>query len=55
VAKLAARDPKIKLQPSTKTNNMSLKGMEIIMGDNIIMPMDMSTLATMRSMTTNGM
>jgi hypothetical protein len=55
VAKLAASEPKIRLQPSTKTNNMSLKGIEIIMGDNIIMPIDMRTLATMRSMTTNGM
>jgi hypothetical protein len=55
VAKLAASDPKIKLQPSTKTNNMSLKGMEIIMGDNIIIPIDMRTLDTMRSMTTKGM
>jgi hypothetical protein len=36
----------IRLQPSTSTNSMSLKGIEIIMGESIIMPMDMSTLAT---------
>jgi hypothetical protein len=55
VAKLAANDPRIRLQPSTKTNNINLKGIEIIMGDNIIMPMDMSTLATIKSITTKGM
>jgi len=55
VAKLAASDPRIRLQPSTKTNNINLKGIEIIMGDNIIMPMDMSTLATIKSITTKGM
>ena len=55
VAKLAASDPRIKLHPSTKTNNINLKGIEIIIGDSIIMPMDMSTLATIRSMTTKGM
>jgi hypothetical protein len=55
VAKLAANDPRIRLQPSTKTNNINLKGIEIIMGDSIIMPMDMSTLATIKSITTKGM
>jgi hypothetical protein len=55
VAKLAASDPRIRLQPSTKTNNINLKGIEIIMGDNIIMPMAMSTLATIKSITTKGM
>ena len=55
MAKLEARDPMIRLHPSTNTNNISLKGMEIIMGDNIIMPMDISTLATIKSMTTKGM
>ena len=45
----------MRLQPSTKTNNMSLNGIEIIMGDSIIMPMDIKTLETMRSMTTKGM
>ena len=42
-------------QPSMSTNNMILNGSEISTGDNIIMPMDMSTLATTRSMITNGM
>ena len=44
----------IKPQPSTSTNSMSLNGMEIIMGESIIMPMDISTLATIRSITTKG-
>ena len=42
-------------QPSTSTNSISLKGIEIIMGDSIIMPIDISTLATIRSITTKGM
>ena len=41
-------------QPSTSTNSISLKGMEIIMGESIIMPIDISTLETIRSITTNG-
>ena len=48
-------EPIIKDQPSTKTNNMSLKGIEIIIGDNIIIPIDIKTLATTRSIITNGM
>ena len=44
--KLLAKEPKMSPQPSTSTNNMSLKGIEIIMGDNIIMPIDINTLAT---------
>jgi hypothetical protein len=42
-------------QPSTSTNNMILKGREIIMGDNIIIPMDINTLDTTRSMIKKGM
>jgi hypothetical protein len=42
-------------QPSTSTNSMSLKGREMSTGESIIIPMDMSTLATTRSMITNGM
>ncbi len=42
-------------QPSTSTNSMSLRGSEISIGDSIIMPIDISTLATTRSMITNGM
>ena len=53
--KLEANEPISRVQPSTNTNNMSLKGMEMIMGDSIIMPMDINTLATIKSMTTNGM
>ena len=34
---------------------MSLKGMEIIIGDSIIMPIDINTLATIKSITTKGM
>jgi hypothetical protein len=55
MAKLAANDPMISPQPSTNTNSISLKGMEIIMGDSIIMPMDISTLETIMSITTKGM
>ncbi len=54
MTKLEAREPMIKPQPSTKTKSISLKGIEIIIGDNIIMPIDISTLDTIRSMTTNG-
>jgi hypothetical protein len=54
-AKLAVNDPTIKVQPSTSTNSMSLNGIEIIIGDSIIIPIDINTLATTRSMTTNGM
>ncbi len=43
------------VQPSTSTNNMSLKGREMSTGESIIMPIDISTLATTRSMITNGM
>ena len=46
--------PTSSAQPSTNTNTMSLKGSEIIMGDSIIMPMAISTLATTRSITRNG-
>jgi hypothetical protein len=44
----------IRDHPSTKTNNMSLNGIDIIIGDNIIIPIDISTLATTRSITTKG-
>jgi hypothetical protein len=42
-------------QPSTSTNSMILKGSEMSTGESIIMPIDISTLATTRSMITNGM
>ena len=44
-----------KVQPSTSINNMILKGSEISTGESIIMPIDISVLATTRSMITNGM
>jgi hypothetical protein len=44
----------IKVQPSTNTNNMILNGNEIIIGDNIIIPIAINTLATTRSITRNG-
>ena len=43
------------VQPSTSTNSMILKGSEMSTGESIIMPIDISTLATTRSMITNGM
>ena len=44
----------MRIHPSAKTNNISLKGMEIIIGESIIMPMDIKPLATIRSIITNG-
>src|SRR5882757_181943 len=44
-----------KVQPSTTTNNMILNGRDTRTGDNIIMPIDISTLATTRSITRKGM
>ena len=52
---VATSEPVTRPQPSTSTNNRSLNGIEIIMGDNIIIPMDISTLATTKSMMMNGM
>src|SRR3990172_5443810 len=43
------------VQPSTRTNNMILKGSEMINGDNIIIPIAINTLATTRSMIRKGM
>src|SRR5579863_1936364 len=43
------------VQPSTTTNNMILNGSDTRTGDSIIMPMDINTLATTRSMTRKGM
>ena len=45
----------INAQPSTSTNNINLKGREIIIGESIIIPIDINTLATTRSITTKGM
>ena len=40
--------------PSTKTNNIILNGSEIIMGDNIIIPIAIKIDATTKSMMRNG-
>ncbi|MDQ1120158.1 hypothetical protein QE383_002466 [Pseudoxanthomonas winnipegensis] len=53
--KLDASDPTTSTQPSTSTNSRILNGAEISIGESIIMPIDISTLATTRSMITNGM
>ena len=53
--KLATSEPMSRFQPSTSTNSMSLNGSEISTGDSIIMPIDISTLATTMSMIRNGM
>jgi hypothetical protein len=50
-----ANDAINSVHPSISTNSMSLMGIEMIMGDNIIMPMDIKTLATIKSITTKGM
>jgi len=55
IEKLAVSDCIMSIQPSAKTKSMSLNGIEIIMGESIIMPIDISTLATTRSIITNGM
>ena len=51
----AASVPTVSTQPSTSTNSRILNGADTSIGDSIIMPMDISTLATTRSMITNGM
>src|SRR5262249_34419838 len=53
--KLPAKVPSNNDHPSTSTNSMILNGSEMIIGDTIIMPIDISTLATTRSMIRNGM
>src|SRR6185312_17525418 len=54
VTKLCTKEPAIRLQPSTSTKKISLKGSEIIAGGSIIMPIDIKTDAITRSMTRNG-
>src|SRR3546814_8008592 len=49
-----ARLPIVSAQPSTRTNSSSLNGSEMIVGDSIIMPRLISTVATTRSMTMKG-
>ena len=50
----AASVPTTSDQPSTSTNSRILNGAEISMGESIIMPIDISTLAMTRSMITKG-
>src|SRR6185369_188146 len=55
VPKLATSEPINRFHPSASTNSISLNGREISTGDSIIMPMDISTLATTMSMIKKGM
>src|ERR1700723_907163 len=52
--KLFAREPSTSDQPLMETNSNSLIGSEISVGDTMIMPSDISTEATARSMSTKG-
>ncbi len=47
-------EPATRLQPSTSTKNISLNGNETTTGGSIIMPIDIKTDATTRSMIRNG-
>src|SRR5260370_13376075 len=53
--KLCASEPISNCHPSTSTNSISLNGSEIVAGETIIIPIDISTLATTMSMIRNGM
>ena len=48
------KEPTVILHPSTKTNNNSLNGKAINIGDNIIIPYDIKTEATTISITKKG-
>ena len=48
------RLPTSKFHPSIRTKNKTLNGSEITVGGNIIMPMDMVSIATIKSITRNG-
>ncbi len=54
VPKLCTRLPATRFQPSTSTKKISLNGSETTTGGSIIMPIDISTEATTRSMMRNG-
>src|SRR5678809_518652 len=54
VTKEAASEPSRRFQPSARTNSISLNGRAISTGDSIIMPSDISTLATIMSMMRKG-
>ena len=49
------RVEKSSCQPSSAMNSRSLKGMEIMAGGSMIMPMDISVEETTTSMSTKGM
>jgi len=55
ILKLASRLAVIRCQPSISTNRIIFQGSEIITGGSINMPIDINTLATIRSSTTKGM
>ncbi len=52
--KLCVKLPATIRHPSTMTKNISLNGSETPFGGSIIMPSDISTLETTRSMMVNG-
>jgi len=52
--KLLTNEPTIRYQPSANTNSMSLKGKDIIIGGNIIIPIERRTLATTMSIIRKG-
>ena len=52
--KLFINDPTTRYHPSARTNNMSLKGTEIMIGGNIIIPMESNMLATTMSSIRKG-
>jgi hypothetical protein len=47
-------DPAIKCQPSARTNNINLKGRDIITGGSIIIPMERRMLEITTSRIRNG-
>ena len=53
--KLCTSEPMSRFQPSASTNSMILNGSEMTAGDTIIIPIDISTLATTMSMMRKGM
>src|SRR6185369_14470843 len=54
VANEPAREPMVSAQPSTSTNKSSLNGIEMIVGESIIMPSAIRVEATTMSMMRNG-
>ncbi len=52
--KLFIREPTTRLQPSTRTKRRSLKGIDIMTGGSIIIPIDIKIDATIMSITRKG-